>query len=135
MADNVGMMGQLADQGAAEMGGPGPGPSGPMMGQGGPGQAAGGPGQAPGGPGPDTPQEQQALKLFMQGGQAFRQAAQVEPSIRWIVDKALQQMFLEITKHYGMEQEGKLAMQQHKLASDKQKSAQVMGPPTAGPEI
>lgn len=88
-------------------------------------------GQSPGGPGVDTPQEQQAVKLLMQGAQAFRQAASVEPSVRYIVDKILQEGFLSITKHYGMEQEGKLALQQAKLGANKQKAANLTGPPAA----
>lgn len=101
----------------------------PMGGEGLPTPGAQAPGQSPGGPGVDTPQEQQAVKLLMQGAQAFRQAAEVEPSVRYIVDKILQEGFLSITKHYGMEQEGKLALQQAKLGADKQKSANLAGPP------
>ena len=87
------------------------------------------PSQPPGGPGVDTPQEQQAVKLLMQGAQAFRQAATVEPSVRYIVDKMLQETFLSVTKHYGMEQEGKLALQQAKLGGDRAKAVALSGPP------
>jgi hypothetical protein len=135
--DQMGQLSNLEDEGM-EMGGMPQGgmpmqgaPSGMPMDQppGGPPTGATGPTAAPGGPGPDTPQEQQALQLLMQGAQAFRQAASVEPSIRYIVDKHLQGAYLEITKHYGMEQEGKLALQQAQLRSNKQRSAGMTGPP------
>jgi len=107
-------------------------PTGQELGMQGEGMSAPGgqsPGQSPGGPGVDTPQEQQAVQLFMQGAQAFRQASTVEPSVRYIVDEMLQKAFLSITKHYGMEQEGKLALQQAQLGANKQKSANLTGPP------
>jgi len=87
------------------------------------------PAQGLGGPGVDTPQEKQAVELLMQGAQAFRKATQIDPSVRYIVDDILQKRFLSITKHYGLEQEGKLALQQAKLGADKQKSAVFSGPP------
>jgi len=121
----IGSMDQLAGQ--DDMGGGMEGGSPEMPGAPMPGGESGG--QSPGGPGVDTPQEQQAVKLLMQGAQAFRKAAQIEPSVRYIVDKLLQEGFMSITKHYGMEQEGKLAMQQAKLGADKQKSAAFNGPP------
>jgi len=89
------------------------------------------PGQTPppGGPGPDTPQEQQALKLLMQGAVIMRRATEVEPSIRYIIDDLLQKAYLMVTKHYGMEQEGKLALQQAKLRADRSRAVAVTGPP------
>lgn len=90
-------------------------------------------GAAPGGPGPDTPQEQQALKLLMQAGVALRRAAEVEPSIRYIIDETLQKAYLSITKHYGMEQEGKLALQQAKIRADRGKAIAMTGPPKQRP--
>lgn len=89
--------------------------------------------QGPGGPGPDTPQEQQAIKLLMQAGVIMRRAAEVEPSIRYIIDEALQNAYLKITKHYGMEQEGKLALQQAKLRSDRSRAVSLTGPPRQPP--
>lgn len=105
------------------------------------GAAAGGPptagqgpsGAAPGGPGPDTPQEQQALKLLMQAAVALRRAAEVEPSIRYIIDDTLQKAYLSVTKHYGMEQEGKLALQQAKLRADRGRAVALTGPPRQRP--
>jgi len=85
--------------------------------------------QPPGGPGADTPQEQQALKLLMQGAIMMRRATEVEPSIRYIIDDLLQKAYLSVTKHYGMEQEGKLALQQAKLKADRSKAVAVTGPP------
>lgn len=89
------------------------------------------PGQTPppGGPGPDTPQEQQALKLLMQGAVMMRRATEVEPSIRYIIDDLLQKAYLMVTKHYGMEQEGKLALQQAKIRADRGRAVAVTGPP------
>jgi hypothetical protein len=89
------------------------------------------PGQTPppGGPGPGTPQEQQALKLLMQGAVIMRRATEVEPSIRYIIDDLLQKAYLMVTKHYGMEQEGKLALQQAKLRADRNKAVALTGPP------
>lgn len=84
---------------------------------------------APGGPGPDTPQEQQALKLLMQGALMMRRATEVEPSIRYIIDDLLQKAYLQVTKHYGMEQEGKLALQQAQLRANRNRASAVTGPP------
>uniref|UniRef100_A0A6M3J541 Uncharacterized protein n=1 Tax=viral metagenome TaxID=1070528 RepID=A0A6M3J541_9ZZZZ len=86
-------------------------------------------GQPPGGPGIDTPQEQQAIQLLMQGAQAFRQAASVEPSIGYIIDNHLQAAFLEITRHYGMEEEGKVALKRAKGERDRTQAAKISGPP------
>jgi len=85
---------------------PGAGPGGPSQ---------GGPGAAPGGPGIDTPQEQQATQLLVQAAQMLRQAATVDPSIRYIIDKLLLSAFQEVTRHYGVEDEGKAALQQAQL--------------------
>jgi hypothetical protein len=65
----------------------------------------------------------------MQGAKAFRQATEIDPSVRYIVDDILQKGFLSITKHYGLEPEGKLALQQAQLGANKQKSAAFSGPP------
>ena len=86
-------------------------------------------GQAPGGPGPDTPQEQQALQLLMQGALMMRRATEIEPSIRYIIDGLLEKAYLQVTKHYGMEQEGKLALQQSKLRANQTRAAALTGPP------
>lgn len=101
------------------------------------------PGQPPGGPGVDTPQEQQAIELMTQGAQAFREAANIEPSVRYIIDDMLKKAFLAVTKHYGMEQEGKLALQQGELELNKQQTiSRAMppgggqgGPPMGGPPV
>lgn len=104
----------------------------PMAGpEGGPGGAPGGPGQ----PGVDTPQEQKAIQLLTQAAVLMREAANVEPSIRHIVDDTLQRSFLAVTKHYGIEQEGKLAMQQSQLTKNRMMSSRIgggMAPPTGG---
>ena len=101
------------------------GPAGPGL------DAAGGiPGL--GGPGVDTPQEQQDLEFFSQGAMMLRRAAEVDPSIRYIIDKHLQQTFMEVAKHYGVEQEGKLAMQQAQLGANRERAGAIMGPPPSG---
>ena len=86
-------------------------------------------GQPPGGPGPDTPQEQQALQMLMQGALMMRRATEIEPSIRYIIDALLEKAYIQITKHYGMEQEGKLALQQSKLHANQNRAAALTGPP------
>ena len=90
------------------------------------------PSQPPGGPGIDTPQEQQAVQLLMQGALLMRRATEIEPSIRYIIDDLLQKAYLGVTKHYGMEQEGKLALQQSQLQANRGRSAALMGPPKQG---
>lgn len=108
----------------------GPPDTGPV----GPGGASPGPAQSPGGqggPGIDTPAEQQALKLMMAGAMAYRKAATVDPTLRPIVDKHMQTLYMEVMKHYGMEQEGKLAMQQASLQRDREMSARVSPPVSA----
>ena len=95
--------------------------------------APGGPGQ----PGVDTPQEQKAIQLLTQAAVLMREAANVEPSIRHIVDDTLQRSFLAVTKHYGIEQEGKLAMQQAQLTKNRTMSSRIgggMAPPTGSPQ-
>jgi len=89
-----------------------------------------------GGPGVDTPQEQKAVEMLMQGAMLMRQAAQIDPSVSPIVDKMLQDSYLQITKHYGFEQEGKLALQQAQMQKNRMKSqafaspaGQSQGPP------
>lgn len=89
-------------------------------------------GPPPGGPGPDTPQEQQALQLLMQGALMMRRATEIEPSIRYLIDDLLQKAYLGVTKHYGMEQEGKLALQQSQLRANRSKAVALTGPPKAG---
>lgn len=88
---------------------------------------------APGGPGLDTPAEKQAVQLLMEGGMLFRKAAEVEPSVRYLIDAMLEKMMLDVTKHYGMEQEGKLALQQAKLGRDRERSGALTGPPGGAP--
>jgi len=107
---------------------PGPEPGGPPMQE--PGMQA--PTGGMGGPGIDTPQEQQAVQMLTQGAQALRQAADTDPSIRYIIDKALKDTFLAITKHYGLEQEGKAALQQAELQANRERSQNVM--PSGGPQ-
>lgn len=89
----------------------------------------GGAQQGPGGPGVDTPQEQQALQLLLQGAMMMRRATEIEPSIRYIIDDLLQKAYLGVTKHYGLEQEGKLALQQAQLKANRSRSAALTGPP------
>uniref|UniRef100_A0A6M3IMC9 Uncharacterized protein n=2 Tax=viral metagenome TaxID=1070528 RepID=A0A6M3IMC9_9ZZZZ len=126
------MMGQLAAMPGAggAQGAQPPGPVGPT----GPPDLAAAPGsepttQPPGGPGVDTPQEMKALELLGQAAVMFRQATEAEPSIRFIADKYLPLIFADITKHYGIEQEGKLAMQQAQLQKQRQGSPLAGGPP------
>jgi len=91
-----------------------------------------------GGPGVDTPQEQKAVQMLMQGAQLFRQAADIDPSVAPIIDKMLTDSYLQITKHYGFEQEGKMAIQQAQMQKSRMKSqafnspaGQQSGPPTS----
>lgn len=120
---------------------PGPGGGGGMpVGGGPPGMEAGGgegPGQGPGGPGIDTPAEQQAVQLIAQGMAMLRQAATLEPSIRWIMDSSLPKLMLEVAKHYGVEEEAKLALQQAQLQKRKADTIRRAGPPPApsGPPV
>lgn len=127
-------MSQLSamDEGGGGPGGPpmsgqpsGPPTGGPPMG----GQAPTQGGGSPGGPGADTPQEQQALKMLLNGAVMFRRATEIEPSIRYLVDELLQKIYLGVTKHYGMEQEGKLALQQSRLRADRSRAVALTGPP------
>lgn len=99
-------------------------------------EGAGGAGgvQGMGGPGVDTPQEQQAVQLLMQGAQMLRQAAQVDPSIRPIIDKLLPDAFLQITQHYGFAEEGKMALKQAQMQQGRARASAVGGMgPTQGP--
>ena len=84
--------------------------------------------QSLGGPGVDTPQEQKAVQMLMQGALLFRQAAQTDPSVGPIVDKVLQDSYIQITKHYGFEQEGKLALQQAQMQKNRMKSQAFSSP-------
>lgn len=102
---------------------------------------AGGGGEQLGGPGVDTPQEQQAVKMLMEGAQLFRQAAGTDPSVRYIVDKLLQDGFLQISEHYGFGEEGKLALKQAQMTKNRAQASTVTGqgpqagPPVGGPPI
>lgn len=128
MANDVDMMSQLAGGGGPQGGGPmggGPGPGAGPMGPGGaPGMGAGGPAGANK---IDTPQEQKALQMLMQGSLLFREAANLDPSIRYIIDKALMDSYSAVTKHYGLEQEGKLALQQAQLSRQREQQSKFSG--------
>jgi hypothetical protein len=132
-AENQGVS-DLASSGGEDMGmesGPAPGgpPSAPPIPSTEPlGQAAQ-PAGGLGGPGIDTPQEQQAMKAVMQGMMALRQAATADPSLRVVIDQHLQKMFLDITGHYGLAEEGKAALKSAQLMANRQRSGAVMGPP------
>lgn len=89
--------------------------------------------QGLGGPGIDTPQEQQAVQLLMQGAMSFRKATEIDPSIRGIIDPALQKAYLEITRHYGLEEEGKTALKQAQLQSNRMRASRLSAPPSAPP--
>ena len=105
-------------------------PGGPPMG--GPEQGV----EGMGGPGIDTPQEKQAVELLMQGAQVFRQAAQIDPTVAHIIDKFLQDGFLQISEHYGFGEEGKLALKQAQMMKGRAKAQAVNTPgPTQGPPI
>jgi len=88
--------------------------------------------QGLGGPGIDTPQEQQAIQLIMQGAMAFRKATEVDPSLRGFIDPALQKAYLDITKHYGLEEEGKTALKQAQLQSNRERSSRLTARPPVG---
>jgi len=98
-------------------------------------------GQQLGGPGVDTPQEQQAVQMLMQGAQMFRQAAQTDPSVSHIIDKFLQDGFLQISEHYGFGEEGKLALKQAQMTKGRAQASAVSGqgpqsgPPVGGPPM
>ena len=89
-------------------------------------QASGG-GQGQGGPGIDTPQEQQAVQMLIQGMQMFRQAATTDPSIRPMIDKILQDGFLQIADHYGYGEEAKLALKQAQMQVGRARASAVEG--------
>jgi len=110
-------------------------PQGPPIGAD-PGAQQGAPGEQLGGPGVDTPQEQQAVQMLMQGAQMFRQAAQTDPSVSHIIDKFLQDGFLQISDHYGFGEEGKMALKQAQMTKGRAQASAVSGQgPTAGPPI
>lgn len=89
-----------------------------------------------GGPGVDTPQEQQAVEMLMQGAQMFRQAAQTDPSVRHIIDKFLQDGFIQISEHYGFGEEGKLALKQGQMMKSRAQASVVTGQgPQSGPPV
>ena len=90
-----------------------------------------------GGPGVDTPQEQKAVQALMEGAKAFRMAAQSDPSIKPLVDALLQDGFIKITQHYGVGEEGKMALKQAQMAQGRARSAALSygAGPTQGPPI
>jgi len=85
----------------------------------------------------DTPQEEQAMKYVIQGSILLREAANTDPSIRYIIDDILLKGFTAVTKHYGLEQEGKLGLQQAQLQKQREQTvkmnqpSQPPGPPVA----
>jgi hypothetical protein len=93
--------------------------------------------QSLGGPGVDTPQEQKAVQMLMQGAMLMRQAAEIDPSVSPIIDKMLTDSYLQITKHYGFEQEGKLSLQQAQMQKSRMKSQAFSSPAgqESGPPI
>jgi len=139
IADQISQLSQMPQEGAGPGGLPPQGPpQGPPM-QPDPNMQPGAQ-NALGGPGVDTPQEQKAVQMLMQGAQMFRQAADIDPSVAPIVDKMLTDSYLQITKHYGFEQEGKMAIQQAQMQKSRMKSqafnspaGQQDGPP--GPPV
>ena len=90
-----------------------------------------------GGPGVDTPQEQKAVDLLMKGAMMFREAAQTDPSVRPIIDKILQDGFLQVSEHYGFGEEGKLAVKQAQLTRNRAQASAFGGggPRPSGPPI
>jgi len=82
-----------------------------------------------GGPGIDTPQEKAAIAKLIQGGIFMRQATQHDPSIRYILDQHLEKMFLDIANHYGVAEEGKLALKQAKMRVAEKRRNRLAGPP------
>lgn len=142
--DQMGAMNQLADepQGGPPMGGPMTGPTpGPMPSPSGPPPGMAGPGPMAGPQGPqagnkiDTPAEQKAMQSVVQGAILLREAANLDPSVRYIMDKALLDIFTQITKHYGLEQEGQLALKQAQLTKQRQQSAKFAQPQPPGPPL
>jgi len=125
IAGQTDSLSQLSSMPGDEGGGLEGGPSMPE------GPQAEGPVEQLGGPGADTPQEQQALQLASQAAVMFRQAAEADPSIRYIADKYLPLLFMDVMKHYGMEEEGKMQLQQAQMQSKRQRSSGIMGPPMA----
>uniref|UniRef100_A0A6M3L3D4 Uncharacterized protein n=1 Tax=viral metagenome TaxID=1070528 RepID=A0A6M3L3D4_9ZZZZ len=88
-------------------------------------------GVAPGGRGIDTPQEEKAMQMLVQAASLIREAANAEPSIRYIADKHLLGMFNDVVKHYGIEEQGKMALQQAQLAKRDEGAVRRAGPPGA----
>jgi hypothetical protein len=123
IADQLSQMSQMPQGGGGMEGGP----QGPPM-QGPPPGMQQGAQNALGGPGVDTPQEQKAVQMLMQGAMLFRQAAEIDPSVSPIVDKMLTDSYLQITKHYGFEQEGKMAIQQAQMQKSRMKSQAFNSP-------
>ena len=91
----------------------------------------GGIGAAPGARGIDTPQEEKAMQMLVQAASLIREAANAEPSIRYIADKHLLGMFNDVVKHYGIEEQGKMALQQAQLAKRDEGAVRRAGPPAA----
>jgi hypothetical protein len=89
-----------------------------------------------GGPGVDTPSEQQAVQLFLQGMQLFRQGAQKDPTTQYIIDKCLQDTFLQIAQHYGYGEDAKLALKQAQMIKMRERSGALSGAgPMQGPPV
>jgi len=91
-----------------------------------------------GGPGIDTPAEQKAVQMFIEGMKLIRQGAMADPSTRPIVDKFLQDTFLQLAQHYGYGEEGKLALKQAQMGETRARSNALSGAPTgpmSGPPV
>jgi hypothetical protein len=129
LADQLSQLSQMDEGGGMPQGMPqGGGPLPQPMQQG---------AQSLGGPGVDTPQEQKAVQMLMQGAMLMRQAAEIDPSVSPIIDKMLTDSYLQITKHYGFEQEGKLSLQQAQMQKSRMKSQAFSSPAgqESGPPI
>ena len=124
MPNDVDMMSQIAGQSGGA--GPAAAPTGPAAPPASPGGPLGGPNKV------DTPQEQKALQMLIQGSLMFREAANLDPSVRYIIDKVLVDAYGQVTKHYGLEQEGKLALQQAQLMKQREMQQKFAGPGAGG---
>lgn len=122
--------------GPGELASPGPGPGGgPDMPPGpmpDPGPVTATPQSAGhGGPGIDTPVEKQAMELLTRGAELIRKAADVDPAIRPIIDKHLENAFLDVMTTYGLGEQAKLSLKQAKMQRDQQVAGRLnmAGPP------
>lgn len=88
--------------------------------------------QDTGGPGIDTPAEQQAVQMFIEGMKLIRQGAMADPSTKPIVDKFLQDTFLQLSQHYGYGEEGKMALKQAQMMQTRARSQAIGGVPGPG---